>query len=72
MVVPVYGDRIEVGVRGSRAASAVSKRSGAQREFVITGDDTKLRELQGATILDASGNEVPFLTIWTSSNARAT
>ena len=62
LVVPVHGGRIEVGVRGSRAASELSKRAIAQREFLATGDDTKLRKLRKTKILDASGREVPFLT----------
>jgi hypothetical protein len=62
LVVPVHGGRIEVGVRGSRAASELSKRAAAQREFLATGDDTKLRKLRKTKILDASGREVPFLT----------
>ena len=61
-VVPVHGGRIEVGVRGSRAASELSKRAIAQREFLATGDDTKLRKLRKTKILDASGREIPFLT----------
>lgn len=60
--VPVLGGRIEVGVPGSRKASAVSDRSNAQRLFVNTGDVSQLRALEGKTILDASGREVPFLT----------
>ena len=47
---------------GSRKASKVSERANAQRHFVKTGDDSQLRELEGKTILDASGREVPFLT----------
>ena len=62
LVVPVHGGRIEVGVRGSRAASELSKRAIAQREFLATGDDTKLRKLRKTKVLDASGREVPFLT----------
>ena len=62
LVVPVQGGRIEVGVRGSRAASELSKRAIAQREFLATGDDTKLRKLRKTKVLDASGREVPFLT----------
>ena len=62
LVVPVHGGRIEVAVRGSRAASAVSKRATAQREFLATGDDTKVRKLSKTKILDASGREVPYLT----------
>jgi hypothetical protein len=62
LLVPVHGGRIEVGVRGSRAASELSKRAMAQREFLATGDDTKLRKLQKTKILDASGHEIPFLT----------
>jgi hypothetical protein len=62
LVVPVQGGRIEVGVRGSRAASELSKRAIAQREFLATGDDTKLRKLRKSKVLDASGREVPFLT----------
>lgn len=60
--VPVHGGRIEVGVPGSRKASAVSDRANAQRHFARTGDDLQLRALEGTTILDASGREVPFLT----------
>ena len=62
LVVPVHGGRIEVAVRGSRAASELAKRAAAQREFLATGDDTKLRKLSKTKILDASGREVPFLT----------
>jgi hypothetical protein len=62
LVVPVHGGRIEVGVRGSRASSELAKRAIAQREFLKTGDDTKLRKLRKTKILDASGREVPFLT----------
>ena len=59
--MPVHGGRVEVAVRGSRAGSEVPKRAIAQREFLATGDDTKLRELSKVKILDASGREVPFL-----------
>lgn len=60
--VPVRGGKIEVAVKGSRAASKIAKRSIAQRHFVNTGDVSQLRALEGETILDASGREVPFLT----------
>ncbi len=60
--VPVHGGSVEVAVRGSRAATAVSERLHAQRYFAETGDDSKLLALKGTTILDASGREVPFLT----------
>jgi hypothetical protein len=62
LLVPVHGGRVEVAVRGSRAASEVAQRAAAQREFLATGDDTKLRRLSKTKILDASGREVPFLT----------
>lgn len=62
LLVPVHGGRIEVAVRGSRAATAVSNRAAAQHNFLVTGDDSTLRELAGVRILDASGREVPFLT----------
>jgi hypothetical protein len=63
MVVPVHGaPPIEVAVRGSRVASELAKRSIAQREFLATGGDAKIERLRGTKILDASGNEVPFLT----------
>jgi hypothetical protein len=62
LTVQVHGGRIEVGVPGSRKASAVSDRSNAQRHFVHTGDTSQLEALEGKTILDASGREVPFLT----------
>jgi hypothetical protein len=62
LVVPVHGGKIEVGVRGSRAASELSKRAIAQRGFLKTGDDTNLRKLRKTKILDAEGREVPFLT----------
>lgn len=60
--VPVRGGSVEVAVRGSRAATAVSERLNAQRYFAETGDDSKLQALEGQVILDASGHEVPFLT----------
>ncbi len=62
LVVPGHGGKIEVGVRGSRAASELSKRAIAQRGFLKTGDDTNLRKLRKTKILDAEGREVPFLT----------
>src|SRR6202034_4313654 len=62
LVVPVQGGRIEVGGRGSSAASELSKRAIAQREFLATGDDSKVRKLSKTKILDAEGREVPFLT----------
>ncbi len=62
LLVPVHGGRVEVAVRGSGAASELAKRAVAQREFLATGDDAKLRRLSQTTILDASGREVPFLT----------
>jgi hypothetical protein len=62
LLVPVHGGRVEVAVRGSRAASEVGKRAAAQREFLATGDDTKLRQLRKTKVLDASGREVPFFT----------
>ncbi|HEV3091999.1 MAG TPA: hypothetical protein VGX91_11235 [Candidatus Cybelea sp.] len=62
-LVQVHGDNpVEVAVRSSRAASELAKRAIAQREFLKTGDDTKLRKLRKTKILDASGHEVPFLT----------
>jgi len=72
LVVPVQGGRIEVGVRGSRAASELSKRAIAQREFLKTGDDTKLRKLRKTKILDASGREVRSSRMRKSSRGRAT
>ncbi|HMF28453.1 MAG TPA: hypothetical protein VKE42_06755 [Candidatus Cybelea sp.] len=62
LTVRVHGGPIEVAVPGSRKASTVSKRSNAQRHFVHTGDTSQLEALEGKTILDASGREVPFLT----------
>jgi hypothetical protein len=62
LAVPVHGDELEVAVRGSRAASELSKRAAAQREYVTTGDDTKLRQLSKTKVFDASGREVPYLT----------
>jgi hypothetical protein len=62
LLVPVHGGRVEVAVRGSRAASELAKRAAAQREYLTTGDDAKLGELSKTKILDASGREVPFLT----------
>jgi hypothetical protein len=63
LLVQVRGNQpIEVAVRGSRAGSEIAKRAIAQREFVHTGDDTKLRQLSKTKVLDASGREVPFLT----------
>lgn len=60
--VPVHGGQIDVAVRGSRAGSVVSARSNAQRLFARTGDTSQLHALEGVTLLDASGREVPFLT----------
>jgi hypothetical protein len=61
--VPVANSEpIEVAVRGSRAGSVIAKRAIAQGEYLATGDDSKLRQLSKGKLLDASGNEVPFLT----------
>jgi hypothetical protein len=62
LVVPVHGGRIEVGVRGSRKSTAFSDRLRAQGHFITTGDASRLRALESATILDADGREIPFLT----------
>ena len=32
------------------------------RQFLETGDDTKLRRLQGEHVLDAAGHSIPLLT----------
>lgn len=60
--VPVHGGPIDVAVRGSRAATVVSERAIAQRQFARTGDTSRLHALEGTTLLDAEGREVPFLT----------
>lgn len=62
LVVPAQGGQIEVVIRGSRVASEIGKRSAAQREFLASGDDTRMRKLQRTRLLDASGHEIPFLT----------
>jgi hypothetical protein len=62
LVVPVHGGQVEVVVRGSKVASQIAKRSAAQREFLASGDDTEMRSLAEIPVLDAYGNEVPFLT----------
>ncbi len=61
LVVPVHGGRVEVGVLGSRKAKVIADRSNAQRKFAH-GDASQLHALEGVTVLDASGREVPFLT----------
>ena len=61
LVVPVHGGRVEVGVLGSRKAKIIADRSNAQRRFAH-GDASQLHALEGVTVLDASGREVPFLT----------
>ena len=60
--VSTNGEPVIVAVRGSRASTEVSKRSKAQREYLATGDDTKIGKLRRTKILDAEGREVPFLT----------
>lgn len=63
LAVQLHGGRpIDVAVRGSRAATIVSDRANAQRVFARTGDTSQLQALEGMTLLDASGHEVPFLT----------
>jgi hypothetical protein len=62
LVVPVPGGLKEFAVRGSRAASQISARSRAQRDFLATGDDSKMRKLRNKKISDANGREIPFLT----------
>jgi hypothetical protein len=61
LVVPVHGGLQEVAVRGSRVASEVASRLAATRQYLETGDDSKLRKLQRKKLLDASGREIPFL-----------
>lgn len=60
--VPVHGGKIDVALRGSRASTVVSDRANAQRVFARTGDTSQLQALEGATLLDTEGREVPFLT----------
>lgn len=62
LVVPIEGELKEVRVRGSRAASQLAARLSAQREFLATGNDAKIRTLQREKVYDASGREIPFLT----------
>lgn len=60
--VSTDGEPAIVAVRGSRAASELAKRSIAQREYLATGDDSKLQKLSRTKVLDAEGREIPFLT----------
>lgn len=62
LVVPVHGGTKEVAVLGSRASTVVSNRTDAQGDYVARGDTTKLDELEKTILLDADGEEVPFLT----------
>jgi hypothetical protein len=62
LVAPVHGGLKEYGVRGSRAATELAKRSAAQQTFLETGDDSKLRALRRKPLRDASGREIPLLT----------
>lgn len=60
--VPVHGGSVEVGLPGSRASTAASIRSDAQRHFNATGDDAEIQKLARKKLRDADGQEVPFLT----------
>jgi hypothetical protein len=63
LLVPVYGGPPEVyWVRGPQAATVLSERLSAQRYFLDTGDDTRIRKLRGTIVRDIYGNDVPFLT----------
>lgn len=62
LIVPVHGGTQVIGVRGSRAASALSDRLNAQRLYVSTGDASMIAQLQQQTLIDADGHYVPFLT----------
>lgn len=62
LVVPARGGLTEVAVRGSRTASEVSEYFAASREFLDTGDDTKLRRYRRRTFKDASGRDVRYFT----------
>lgn len=62
LLVPVNGGVETFWVRGSKAATLLSERLTAQRYFLDTGDDSRLRQLSGTVVRDIYGNEVPFLT----------
>ena len=63
LLVPVHGGRIEVGVTGSRAASASFQSVRTRRDASsVPATTRKIRKLQGIRVLDASGREIPFLT----------
>jgi hypothetical protein len=52
----------EVGIRGSRRASAVGEYSAAVSRYLATGDSGPLSKFSGKGIKDDTGNIVPFLT----------
>lgn len=60
--VPAYGGYEVYQVRGSRAATQLSERLHAQRYFLATGDDSRMRKLRGTVVRDIYGREVPYLT----------
>ena len=52
----------EVGIRGSRRASAVGEYSAAVERFIVTGDRTRLSKFTGKGIPSDSGEIIPFIT----------
>jgi hypothetical protein len=62
LVVPTKRGLAEIAIRSSRNATTVGKYSAAVQTFLETGDDSELRQFQGQSIVDASGNRITFLT----------
>jgi hypothetical protein len=62
LVIPSERGLAEIAIRSSREASKVGKYSAAVQTFLETGDDSALRQFQGQSIVDASGNRIDFIT----------
>jgi hypothetical protein len=60
--IPTDSGTSEIGVRGSRKATQLSKYWEAVHVYLATGDDSSLRKFRGKYITDADGTKTPFLT----------
>ena len=60
--IPTADGQVEIGVRGSRQASALGEYWAAVHKYLATGDSSKLAKFKGKQIKDTTGKVIPLLT----------